>query len=638
MMGSVCVAATVSGSAWAQDTAASSDLAEVVVTATRRAETVSDVPLAVSAFSQQGLDQKGVRDVSDLTRITPSITFTPGWAGSTEISIRGISSSIGAATTGIYLDDTPIQVRALGASATTTNAYPLIFDLGRVEVLRGPQGTLFGAGSQGGTIRFITPEPDLRSYSAYGRGELAFTEGGDPTHELGIAVGGPIVEDRIGFRVSAFHRRDGGWVDRVDPITGAMQDKNSDHVDATVLRGALKIAVSENLTVTPAIYYQRVERNDTNQFWRNLSDPSDGRFHNGQSIRQPGLDRYTLYSLAAEYDFGPATLVSNTSFFDRNNPSVADYTHYLPELLGGDYRTGYRVGAIAPSDMHNTQESLTQEIRLQSNGEGRLKWVVGGFYQDSRQTANQAVRAPNGDALSIALYGVPLLAAFGEGLTQPGDRTYYGRDKSVDRQFAGFGQVDYSLLDNLTVTAGLRVAKTKFRFSNVQGGPFNAGVSGGSGRQSESPITPKFGIDYKPTSDLMLYASAAKGFRPGGANSPVPTVTCRGDLTDLGLTAAPTTYKSDTVWSYEAGAKGAVLDRRLRFEASAFYIDWKNIQSSIPLNNCGFGFVGNLGSAVSKGFDAHITASPVSGLTLEASVGYTDAEFRETVFGGTLAS
>jgi outer membrane receptor protein involved in Fe transport len=175
---------------------------DIVVTANRRASLVSDVPIAISAFTQSTLDQKGIRDVSDLSRIAAGVTFTPGWGGSTNISIRGISSSVGAGTTGIYIDDTPIQVRALGASDTATNAYPAVFDVARIEVLRGPQGTLFGAGSQGGTIRFITPEPSLRETKLYVRSEAAVTEGGDPSGEIGAALSVPLVEDVLGLRVT----------------------------------------------------------------------------------------------------------------------------------------------------------------------------------------------------------------------------------------------------------------------------------------------------------------------------------------------------------------------------------------------------------------------------------------------------
>src|SRR5687768_6123236 len=190
---------------------------EIVVTATLRDEDLSRVPVSVSAYSQETMDQQGVRRVDDIAAKTPGVTLTRGDgrnAAAATISIRGIASTAGSATTGIYIDDTPIQVRSIGFSAY--NPFPAVFDLERVEVLRGPQGTLFGAGSEGGTLRFITPRPDLNDIRAYGRAELATTEGGAESYELGGAVSVPLVTDKVAFRASGYFRRDGGYLDRVD--------------------------------------------------------------------------------------------------------------------------------------------------------------------------------------------------------------------------------------------------------------------------------------------------------------------------------------------------------------------------------------------------------------------------------------
>ncbi|EHJ59733.1 TonB-dependent receptor [Novosphingobium pentaromativorans] len=610
---------------------------DIVVTANRREQSLRDVPLAISAFSQESLDQRQIRGVGDLSKITPGLTFAPGYGDTTQISIRGISSIVGAGTTGIYIDDTPLQVRALGAGTVSTNAYPALFDLARVEVLRGPQGTLFGAGSEGGTVRFITPEPGLSSYSVYSRAEVATTKNGDPSFEGGAAVGGPIIADRLGFRVSADYRRDGGWIDRVDRDTGAVLDNNANSVGTLGLRGALKAVVTDRLIVTPSIYYQRTSARDTNMYWRHLSDPSATDFNNGKALRQPTLDKYTLYSFAASYDLDSVLVISNTSYFDRVATKNQDFTEDVPYLLGEDWRAGYDNNALSDVSLKNSQKTFTQEFRLQSQGTGKLKWVAGLFYQSAKQTADQFVPEPNGDALFNALFGADVEGVLGLPLLQPGDLIYYGLDKSKDQQIAAFGQVDYKLTDKLSVTAGIRLAKTKFSSSNEQGGPFNGGMTTAAAKQSEKPVTPKFGLEYKPNADLLLYASAAKGYRIGGGNNPVPATTCQSDLNSLGLTAAPGSYGSDSVWSYEVGAKGSLADRLIRFETSAYYIDWTNIQSSVSLS-CGFSFVANLGTAVSKGADAHITLAPATGLTLDVSAGYTDAHFTKDVQGAAGSS
>jgi outer membrane receptor protein involved in Fe transport len=443
---------------------------------------VLDVPLSVAAFSEKMLDTKGVKTIADLSRIVPSLTFTPSWAGSSTISIRGISSSIGAGTTGVYIDDTPIQVRALGAGATSTNAYPAIFDLARVEVLRGPQGTLFGAGSEGGTVRFISPDPGFTEYTGYGRAEIATTESGAPSYEAGAAIGGPLIDDRVAFRLSAFHRRDGGWVDRAPYPGDVITQRNTNSVDTTVLRGALAIKVADNFKLTPSVYYQDIKRNDSFQYWRGLSDPAHQRFLNGQPLKQPGKDRFELYSLKGEYDLPGINIISNTSFFIRHNPSVADYSHYVSELIGGDYNNSLDVGVIAPATMRNDQHVFTQELRIQSDSgkNARLNWVLGFFYQNARQRADESVAVSDLNALSQALFGLTPTEAFGQD-NLPGNVSYFGKDTARDRQIALFGQVDYKILSSLTLTLGARVARTRFNFTNSQGGPFNGGPTGSSG-------------------------------------------------------------------------------------------------------------------------------------------------------------
>src|SRR6202162_4289504 len=205
--------------------AATGGLEEIVVTATRREENISKVPISVTAFSQDMIDQKGIKDFQDIVRFTPGVSIDT--SGTNAISIRGISSSGGAGTTGVYIDDTPIQMRALGFNPDDT--LPKTFDLDRVEVLRGPQGTLFGAGSEGGTVRYIMMQPSATAESTYARSELSYTQHGAPSYEAGVAHGGPIVDGTLGFRVSAWYRRDGGWIDRVDPTTGAVVDANANH-------------------------------------------------------------------------------------------------------------------------------------------------------------------------------------------------------------------------------------------------------------------------------------------------------------------------------------------------------------------------------------------------------------------------
>src|ERR1700761_1610344 len=234
----------------AAESESSQGLAEVVVTSQRREENLSKVPISVTAMTQADIDTKGIKDISDIARFTPGITVDN--SGTNNISIRGISSSGGAGTTGIYIDDTPIQMRALAFNPD--EALPKSFDIDRVEILRGPQGTLFGAGSEGGTVRYITAQPSLTKSSFYSRDEVSFTQGGEPNVEAGVAVGGPLIDGVLGARVTAWYRRDGGWIDRVDPTSPYPQDtvvdKNANHADNTMLRLAFLYAPNDTWKVS----------------------------------------------------------------------------------------------------------------------------------------------------------------------------------------------------------------------------------------------------------------------------------------------------------------------------------------------------------------------------------------------------
>jgi iron complex outermembrane receptor protein len=242
--------------------ATSGALEEVVVTSTRQASTVNRVPLSVSAVTQQSLDQQGIKTVADLQRSVPALQFTRDSAGSGNFAIRGIISNTGAATTGIYLDDTPLQKRRVNGGGNAANGAPTppLFDLERVEVLRGPQGTLYGGSSEGGTIRFITPSPSLTSYSAYARAELSHVDSGEAGYEAGLAVGGPIVRDKLGFRASVFGKHTAGYVDVVDPYhNGAVLYPDSNSQETKVGRLALAWAPTDRSRVTGSIYHSEVK-------------------------------------------------------------------------------------------------------------------------------------------------------------------------------------------------------------------------------------------------------------------------------------------------------------------------------------------------------------------------------------------
>lgn len=609
-------------------------LEEIVITASRREQSLQKVSISVMALDQQNIDQRGIKNIEDLGRITPGLNYqrnrsVGNIANRSQISIRGIQSGVGASTTGIYIDDTPIQTR--NAGFTSTSVYPIIFDLERVEVLRGPQGTLFGAGSEGGTIRFITPETSLNELSAYGRAELSTTKGGAESYEIGLAVGGPIVEDKLGYRVSAYVTRTGGYIDRVDRLTEELVESNQNWTEAVVFRGALKWQPTPELSISPSIFFQDLDAGGGDTFWESLSDLETETYRTGNALPAKSSDKFVLYALNVEYDFDTVQFVSNTSYFDRNSLANPDYTQFVRAvttgqpfpLIPGEYSLGQFI---------DEQQGFTQEIRLQSSGDNnRLNWVLGAFYNRTKQTDIEIIEGPFFEQLMIETFGVTVLQAFGVPLGEF-DSVFTDKQFPIDEQSAIFGQIDYNITEKLKVTVGGRYGQVDFSFRSENEGPF-AGNSINVGKQSDKPFTPKVGASYQANDDNLFYASAAKGFRPGGAQR-IPPLSCNADLADLGLTDPPATYNSDSAWSYEIGSKNSLLEGRLKLNSSAFYVEWSDIQQSISLAGCGQALIKNLGKAVTKGVDISINALLTESLTLGIMAGFTDTESKETISSG----
>jgi len=602
---------------------------EIVVTATRHAEPLSKIAQSVSAMNEKALDQRGIKGIADISAMTPGVTLNPnGFGSQADISIRGISSQVGSATTGIYVDDTPIQTRVVGYSST--NTYPLVFDLDRVEVLRGPQGTLFGSGAEGGAIRFITPEPSLNTASAYGRAELSATKGGDPSGEIGVAFGAPIIAGKLGFRASIWTQHEGGYIDRQDmnpEFNGqAPIERNANHTDSVVGRLAVAWKPADNLSITPSILVQDRKIHDISTFWEGYEAQDGGHLLNGQPLAQPDHDTFVLPAIRIQLDLPGVNLISNTSYFDRVDNAIDDYSTLVPAIFTPPYNfvagdTGYSAYAA----MRNVQTSWTEELRVQSaEHNARLSWVVGLFLSSSQQRSYEAISDPKfGEVLGgspEAIMGLPLI-----------DNQYslIAQSTGEDRQAALFGELNYHLTEKLKVTAGLRVAAATFVGQGSATGPFlGATIIAPRTSTTETPVTPKFAVSYQADPNTMVYATAAKGYRIGGANAPLSDF-C--DIGAQGYSSVPLTFRSDSLWSYEVGAKSKLFDRHLEIAASAYHVNWNNIQQLVYVSNCGQQFVDNIGRAKSNGFDAQIAIRPFDGFTIDGAIGYTSATFAQTI-------
>jgi iron complex outermembrane recepter protein len=663
----------------AAETGAVAGLQEVVVTATRREQSLSKVPISVSALTQDALDERGIKDFSEVARFTPGVNFDN--SGTNNISIRGISGTGGAGTTGIYLDDTPIQMRALAFNPD--EALPKSFDLDRVEVLRGPQGTLFGSGSEGGTVRYITTQPSLSKTSVYARAELATTQGGDPSYEAGIAVGGPLIDNTLGARLSVWYRRDGGWIDHIDPYTQTVDDKNANHAESALVRLAFLWAPSDKWSVTPSIYYQDRKEHNTSNYWPLYSNAGNNQFASADPNERNSPDKFYLPALKIQGDLGSVTLISNTSFYHRENttgyeatlynlgyyqtqnaapifcnPAVSQYCASIgasPWLVpyplldghglhvpGVDYRA-------SGSSVQNGQENLTQEIRLQSTDpNARLLWTAGVFANENRQTYLEQIHDPMLNQLTEAVLGVPYTDVFcyldssgnctGPAAFDPAypEDSYFLRTSSKDTQLAVFGEATYGLTEQLKLTVGARYSHMKYSFDTLTGGPqLYAPNRTGSGNNTENAFTPKVSLQYQADANDMYYATYAKGFRPGGANNPIPAAACPTDFPNFGFDHVGTdpggslgTFSSDSVKSYELGAKNN-FNNRVRIATSIYYIQWNNIQQLIVPPVCQISFIANTGNATVKGADLQADFSVTSAFTIELALGYTQARYNE---------
>jgi outer membrane receptor protein involved in Fe transport len=754
LVASMAASAAVAQATEAQNTAQAdqNQLEQVVVTATRQADTVNRVPLSVTAQTQRSLDQQGIRNIADLQATVPALQVTQQLgSGVGNFSIRGIvQSAAGAATTGFYLDDTPLQKRNVAGGVATANGTPVppLFDLERIEVLRGPQGTLYGGSSQGGTIRYIQPQPSLTRYSAYARAQASTPKSGEESYEAGFAFGGPIIQDKLGFRISAFGRNQGGFIDMVDPITRQVWKEDTGDNRVRLWRGAITWAPTEQSRVTFAYLSSRDLTDNVNTSYTltpagpittptvcfntaayNAATPPPGgvpqpvargdaacaaaRAANPAVHILPGatygpydLERYQslatdvspsktnlqVASLTFDYDFENFSVKAITSYIDDQNKTIAPETSQINRYPGNTLAnpiTGTVIDAITGEPRvvmaglnfnaafgpnvpvrfqgghfvtNNRRYGLTQEIRFtSSNAASPLSWVAGVYYSNIRNPQ----RYDNYYQLSQAgavLYGYPFSQAgvrqrYGVGAleTAPGLFNNFDarRQNMKDVEIAAFAEGNYWIIpEKLRATVGLRISRVSFDYSNLFIGPVTSvgpdnlnpalqvpnATNGGanSGSVTESPVTPKFGLQYNITENDLIYLTAAKGFRAGGVN-PLPSVgICGNALNVYGLTPIdlPQSYDADTVWSYEAGAKLRVLQNRVQLNGAVYRIDWKNPQVTLsPGFQCGLVSTYNAESARSQGFEFEAQARVFSGLTMNAAVGYNNAKFTATTIG-----
>lgn len=605
--------------------AGASPLEEIVVTATKREEKLKDVPIAVSVISAAKLAEQHIVDVEDAIRNIPGVAFsTTGGEGQDNVSIRGVSSNVGSQTVGIYLDDVPLLI---------TNSYegvtiPKFLDMARIEVLKGPQGTLFGAGSEGGTIRFISNLPKLDAFEGSAQIDLGATDGsGSPNYDFQGVINLPVAAGKVALRSAFEYGYLGGWIDRIS-LEGQKTGTDVNDERDIVFRLSGRDAVTDDLTITAAMFVQRAKLGDSPNILTNL----------GLNTIQKEVDEFSrdtmfIPSITIEDDLGFATLTSVTSYFWRQEARQRDGTSFNsgavaqffldPAYPQHQHQNDTILANIAsPVHFHDTWYTPNEEIRLTSPTQAEsglpFKWTVGLFYSDQANNHRDFEPAPGFGAAFQSIYGHninsdPVLGD-GDPNLWAGDLMYYVYDRNDLRQYAIFGQVDWDLLPTLHAGIGGRYVYAREAFTETGGGFFEIGNVGVTSPYSQLArfyaFTPKFTLTYDLSGQSSVYASASKGFRFGGATSPNDNIPCLDGFKQLGINGAPTTYGPDKLWTYELGAKSRLLDGALSINAAAYYTEWTQLQEAIIIPVCGGIFNSNVGDAESYGIESEITYAP----------------------------
>ena len=634
-----CAAAFATSAALAQTEQAAEEeyfagLEEVIVTATKRTQTMQEVGMSITALGNLELERMGANTLLDFAVRVPNLAMAyeaDGRFDSSSPSIRGV---FGVNTTGFYFDDTQVNASIL----------PRVMDVERIEVLRGPQGSLYGARSMGGTIRFITKQPDLNESESKFHLTGSSVKEGDTNYSFDASFNLPVVEDKFALRVTVYYGSNSGIFDReyiptwIEASSGTVRQnpgpafETNENVDDEEFWGGQivgKIQISDNLDFVPKLMYQKIDADGLPFADIAPDNTTELRFFDSD---EPGTDEWYILSGTFNWETNAGTVVSTTSYYDRKTDEFEEEAGFLHWLFNN---------VIFPLDpLESTlstvekYESIAHETRFTSSNDGPLQYTVGVFYQD--QDFNHHYPRARQIGLSAAInafLGSPTpgaAEACPDGFClEDDDLIFTTRTITKTEELAAFGELTYSFNDRWSVTAGGRFYDTNIDAVSTASGFANGGPSGFEDEQSESDFNPKFLVQANINEDHNIYASAAKGFRTGGINGNVPIGLCGPELDVLGIDPSnATTFDSDSLWSYELGFKSTLANNRVTLNGAVYFIEWSNVQQLNRLA-CGFQFTQNAGSAESQGFELELQAAPSPGLTISLGVGYTDAEITD---------
>jgi outer membrane receptor protein involved in Fe transport len=592
--------------AWAQGADRPVD-DEIVVTAQKRSQTLIDVPQSLSVLSGDLLERQNATNFADYLKDVPSLQLVQGTPGQGRLVLRGVNTGGVASTVAVYVDETPF-----GSSTALANGAELAgdfdtFDIARIEVLRGPQGTLYGASSLGGLLKFVTNEPTTAGFEGKALGGVEFTEGGDPSYRGAGMINIPIGET-LAFRASGSYRKQGGYIDSIG-TAGARTHRNLNDFQSYGGRASLLWKPDSRLSVRLSALLQNLFVDGAPSFVE--ADPATLKpLYGGltQSEYVPSFSdlKYRLYNATIDYDLGFASLTSATSYGEQLQSLRTDYTANLSAPLAGPYSDlleSFGAPRIPQNnaffDQATESRKWTQELRLASNGGDFIEWLVGAYYTHEKALISQQLKLVEPGTLTPIAYPLELV--------QYDLRSRY-------EEIAGFANATFHLAPWFDVDLGGRYSHNRQRADQVTDSVLLGSGTIADLHSSDNVFTYSVAPKIKFGDQASLYARIAKGYRPGGPNV-IPAGAPAG---------TPTTFEPDTVTSYEIGFKGDTADKRFSLEAALYHIDWNNIQLFATVN--GFGVNANGEGARINGAEIAATMRPTDGLTTSINLAFNDAK------------
>jgi outer membrane receptor protein involved in Fe transport len=629
--------------AFAQDAPAAAapaaDEGEIVVTATKREGSLLTVPFSINAQTEAMIQRSGANTIEDLSRNVAGLSIQNLGPGQSQVSVRGVSAGQVVRDqpgvkeqVGVYLDESVISLSLFTPDLD-------LYDLTRVETLRGPQGTLFGSGSVGGTIRYITNQPDPSALEGSVEANINILAGGDVGGHLKGMINAPVT-DGIALRAVGYYTRYGGFVDALGP--GGGNNVNDGHRAGG--RIALRLEPGAGITITPRVVYQEIRANGFNRQevynlyanpFTNAAAPN-GRAPITMGEREQYLllgegfsDNTLLADLTFEIELTPFLSYTSISTYINRDIIVSRDASALTGSVSVDL--GYpNAGVLLPSNLVDTTDLSTfaQEARLTTNLDGPVNVVLGGFYSRTDRVYRQRLPTPGYDAFTDATLGAGTAAATANGF--PANSPYNADLPYEIEQVAGFGEFTFDISDRFRVTAGGRY----YEFTEIRqfksGGLFS-NLDNRIDETSSNGFSPRVIASYEVVDNVHLNAQASKGFRLGGVNDPLNLPLC--SAADEAIFGAFQDYDDETLWNYEVGVRG----RRsgINFAAAAFYTDISNLQVTLDAGSCSSRIVFNVPESHTMGVEMELSMTPVTGLNLSINGSLVEAEFDSTVVDGT---